>query len=112
MEMSKTMTHVMADKAKQTADQVGEKAGAMMHGAQDAAAQLGQRAQETMGAIKEAASGYVEQAQKKVASLGGTVEGQVKEWPFSALLLATGVGLLLGVVLAQRYRRVQSIDGT
>ena len=63
---------------------------------------LTHRAQEGLGTIKEAAAGYVEQGREKVETLGRTVGGQVKEWPLSSLLVATGVGLLLGVVLARR----------
>ena len=97
--MSNTMAREAADKAKESAGQVGARASAMMHGAQDVAADLTHRAQEGLGAIKEAASDYVEQGREKAAALGRTVEGQVKEWPFSAVLVAAGVGLVLGVVL-------------
>lgn len=100
--MSNTMAHEAADRAKASAGQVGEVASTMMHGAQETAANLGHRAQESFGAIKDAASGYIDQGREKAAALGRTVEGQVKEWPLSALLVATGVGLLIGVVLARR----------
>ena len=100
--MSNTMAREVADKAKESAGQVGERASAMMHGAQETAADLGHRAQESFGAIKDAASEYIDQGREKAAALGRTVEGQVKEWPLSALLVATGVGLLIGVVLARR----------
>ena len=100
--MSNTMAREVADKAKEAAGHVGETASAMMHGAQDMAADLTHRAQEGLGAIKEAASGYVEQGREKAEALGRAVEGQVKEWPLSALLIAAGVGLLIGVVVARR----------
>ena len=63
---------------------------------------MSHRARENFGAIKDAASGYIDQGREKAAAMGRTVEGQVKEWPLSALLVATGVGLLLGVILARR----------
>lgn len=100
--MRSSMTREATDRAKESAGQLGEKASAMMHGVQDAAADLTHRAQEGLGAIKEAASGYVEQGREKAEALGRTVEGQIKAWPLSSLLVATGVGLLLGIVLARR----------
>lgn len=100
--MASSMTREATDRAKESAGQLGEKASAMMHGAQDMAADLTHRAQEGLGAVKEAASLYVEQGREKAEALGRTVEGQVKEWPLSSLLVATGIGLLLGIVLARR----------
>jgi ElaB/YqjD/DUF883 family membrane-anchored ribosome-binding protein len=102
MNMSNTMTREVAGQAKESAVQVGERASAMMHGAQETAADLSHRAQESFGAIKDAASGYIAQGREKAAALGRTVEGQVREWPLSALLVATGVGLLLGIIFARR----------
>jgi ElaB/YqjD/DUF883 family membrane-anchored ribosome-binding protein len=100
--MSNTMAREAADKTKESAGQVREMASAMMHGAQETAANVGHRARKSFGAIKDATSGYIDQGRERAAALGRTVEGQVKQWPLSALLVATGVGLLIGVVLARR----------
>ena len=100
--MASSLTRAATDRAKESVGQLGEKASAMMHGAQEAAANLGHRAQEGLGAIKDAASEYIDQGREKAAALGRSVEEQVKEWPLSALLVATGVGVLIGVVLARR----------
>lgn len=100
--MASSLTREATDRVKESAAQLGEKAGAMMHGAQDMAADVTHRAQEGLGAVKEAASGYVEQGREKAEALGRTVGEQVKEWPLSSLLVAAGVGLLLGIVLARR----------
>ena len=100
--MASSMTREATDRARESAGQLGEKASAIMHGAQDVAADLTHRAQEGLGAIKEAASGYVEQGREKAEALGRTVGGQVKEWPLSSLLVATAVGVSLGIVLARR----------
>lgn len=100
--MSNSVTRDVADRTRESLSHAGERASAMMHGAQETAADLSQRAKEGMEVIRDAASGYIDQGREKVAGLGRTVEGQVKEWPLSALLIATGVGLLLGIVLARR----------
>lgn len=80
-----------AGKAKECAGQLGEKAQEVWHDAQ-----------ESLGAAKEAASGCIRQGREKVEALGRAVEGKVKEWPLSALLVAAGVGVLVGVVVARR----------
>lgn len=100
--MASSMTREATDWATESAGQLGEKASAMLHGAQDMAVDLTHRTQEGLGAIKEVASGYVEQGREKAEALGRTVRGQVREWPLSWLLVAAGVGLLLGIVLARR----------
>ena len=100
--MASSMTREATDRAKESAGQLGEKASSMMHGAQDVAADLTHRAQEGLGAIKDAASGYVEQGREKAEALGRTMGGQIKEWPLSSVLVAAGVGLLLGIILARR----------
>ena len=103
--MANPMLREVADKAMESAGQVGQKASAMMHGAQNTATDLSHRAHESLGTIKEAASGYIEEGRDRVKALGRTVGGQVQEWPLSALIVAAGVGLLIGVVLARRYSR-------
>ena len=79
--MSNTMTREAADKAKESAGQVGERASAMMHGAQDVAADLTHRAQEGLGAIKEAASGYVEQGREKAERWAARWKGRSRNGP-------------------------------
>jgi ElaB/YqjD/DUF883 family membrane-anchored ribosome-binding protein len=74
----------------------------VVHGAQDAAIDFARRAQEGLGAAKDVASRYVRQGRETVEALGRTVEGQVKEWPLSALLVAAGIGVLVGVFAARR----------
>ena len=103
--MANSMLRETTDKLRESAGQVGEKASAMAHVARDTATDLSHRAHESLGTIKEAASGYIEEGRDRVKALGRTVGGQVQEWPLPALIVAAGVGLLIGVVLARRYSR-------
>ena len=100
--MANSMLREVTDKVSESAGQVGEKASAMAHVAQDTATDLSRRARESLGTIKEAASGCIEEGRERVKTLGRTVGGQVQEWPLSTLIVAVGVGLLIGVVLARR----------
>lgn len=100
--MFRSMTRELGDKAKESAGQVGEKAGAMMHEVQEAAADWSHRAQQGFGAVQDAASSYIDQGQETVESLGRTMRGQFQGRPISALVAAAGIGVLLGVVLARR----------
>jgi ElaB/YqjD/DUF883 family membrane-anchored ribosome-binding protein len=74
----------------------------MMHDAQEAAVDFAHRAQEGLEGAKDAACGYVRHGREKAEALGRAVEGQVKEWPLSALLVAAGIGVVVGIVWARR----------
>jgi ElaB/YqjD/DUF883 family membrane-anchored ribosome-binding protein len=100
--MTRFMTSEVAGSAKKAAGQLTEKAGAMIHDTQDKVEELSNRAQESLDDARAATSHYVERGREKVESLARTVEGQVKAAPISALLLAAGVGLLMGVIFSRR----------
>jgi ElaB/YqjD/DUF883 family membrane-anchored ribosome-binding protein len=96
------MTREAADNAKEAAAQLTEKAGTMIRDAEDKVEELSNRAQESLDDARAAASRYVDRGRAKVESLAHAVEGRVKAAPLSTLLLATGVGLVLGVILSRR----------
>jgi ElaB/YqjD/DUF883 family membrane-anchored ribosome-binding protein len=87
---------------KECADGVGETAKAFMQGAQQTAKDLSQKSQEKFACLNDAASDYIDQGRKKVTELGETIGSQIKEYPLSALLVAAGVGLLIGIVAMRR----------
>jgi len=57
---------------------------------------LAQAAQERLGQSSENASGYLEQGQEKARQIRRTVEQFVREEPVKTVLIAAGVGLVLG----------------
>lgn len=57
---------------------------------------------DTVGIIRENASEYYQQGVKKAQSLEKSLETKIKENPLQALLIAAGVGFVLGAVWKRR----------
>ena len=53
-------------------------------------------AQEKIGQVSENAAEYVEQGRDKVHDVAGACEQYVRERPLRSILIAAGIGLLLG----------------
>ncbi|MGA2253618.1 MAG: hypothetical protein ABSG53_03075 [Thermoguttaceae bacterium] len=100
--MAHSTTSETMDKLQQSADQLGTNACGMMRSAQETAADWTQKAQDNLEALSNAASGYVEEGQKTAKALGRTVSQKVQESPVAALLLAAGLGILVGIMLKRR----------
>src|SRR5262245_27364906 len=61
----------------------------------EAAQDIGVQAKETMQA---AGTQVYEQGRESFQDLNRTIEGQIREWPLQALLVAGGIGVLLGLL--------------
>ncbi len=57
---------------------------------------------DTVGMIRDNASEYYQQGMKKAQSLEKSLETKIKENPLQALLIAAGVGFVLGAVWKRR----------
>jgi ElaB/YqjD/DUF883 family membrane-anchored ribosome-binding protein len=99
---AQTMERDMMSRVKECTDSVGETAKEYMQGAKQTAKDLGYKSQEQFDSLNKAASEYLDQGKKKAKELGETIGSQIKEYPLSALLVAAGVGLLIGVVAMRR----------
>jgi ElaB/YqjD/DUF883 family membrane-anchored ribosome-binding protein len=64
----------------------------------DKAQEIGTQAQEWGTHAKEAVSEYYEQGRESLQALPQTMEAQIRARPLQALLVAGGVGLLLGLL--------------
>jgi ElaB/YqjD/DUF883 family membrane-anchored ribosome-binding protein len=102
--MTYSATNETMEKAKEIADQWRGKASGIMRGAQETAGKWTHKVQDNLESLTDTASGYAKQGREKAEALGRTVSGQVQERPVSALLLAAGLGFLLGVFLLRRSR--------
>jgi ElaB/YqjD/DUF883 family membrane-anchored ribosome-binding protein len=87
---------------KEAGGQMGAKACGALQSAQETAGEWTQKAQGNLESLTKAASDYVEQGQRKAQELGRSVSGKVQERPAAALLVAAGLGFLLGVILKRR----------
>ncbi len=52
--------------------------------------------------IRDGAHEALENGQEALEHLGSTVRGQVRDRPLAALMIAGGVGLLLGILIDRR----------
>ena len=59
-------------------------------------------ANETMGSLKENAGEYYEQGVAKAKSLEEDLETRIKTHPIQSLLIALGLGFLVGLLLRRR----------
>ena len=65
-------------------------------GLRDVGGQVGDMAREQYEHLRESAQDYFEQGRAKAEEWTGNVESYVQEQPMKALLIAGGIGLLLG----------------
>jgi ElaB/YqjD/DUF883 family membrane-anchored ribosome-binding protein len=64
--------------------------------------QVRQTAQEKIEQMRQQASEYYEQGRERAREIQQNLEGYVQEKPIKALLIAGGIGLLLGVLWKRR----------
>jgi len=63
---------------------------------------LSEQIQEVGTQVKETVTEYYEQGLESLQDLNHTIEAQIRERPLQALLVAGGIGLLLGVLWQRR----------
>jgi len=56
----------------------------------------------TIEAVKENASKYYQQGVEKAKEVEKNLEGKIKEYPLKSLLIAVGVGALVGMLIKRR----------
>jgi len=77
-------------------DRLGKKARTVTKDLQEMGEIAKDAARETLGQLRENASEYCEVGQDKVQQAGRSFEQYVQERPIKSILIATGIGLLLG----------------
>ena len=71
-------------------------------GVRELGVQAKDMAKEKYGEARERAKGYYQQGKEKLGTYEETVEEYVRERPVKAILIAAGIGVLLGVLLGRR----------
>ena len=79
-----------------TSDQLGKQAMEVTKDLQKMGGIVRDAAQEKLGQVRENATEYYEQGRDKVHDLVGSVEQFVQQQPFKSVMIAAGVGWLLG----------------
>ena len=80
------------DSAQEAGAQVRDKA-------QEAGAQVRDKAQEMVRQGKEIASDYYQQGRQQMEAVENTLEDGIRAKPLQSVLIAAGIGMLLGLVL-------------
>ena len=79
-----------------TSDQLGKQAKEVTEDLQEMGETVRDAAQEKLGQVGEKAAEYCEQAQDKVHGVACACEQFVRERPLRSVLMAAGIGWLLG----------------
>lgn len=73
-------------------------AGQLKEKAQEVGSQVKAAAQEQLGRLRDTAGEYYEQGKEKAMEWEGNVEEYVRQQPLKSVLIAAGVGLVLGIL--------------
>ena len=87
---------------QEEATHFGEKASQAMHHIQEAGIEARRAAKQQFGQMRNAASEYLEQGRVQMQEMGQAVEHRIHEQPFRSLLMAAGLGFLLGIFWRRR----------
>jgi ElaB/YqjD/DUF883 family membrane-anchored ribosome-binding protein len=83
-------------------DAVTEQAANLRETAADRAAELRTAAAERAGQLRDTASEYYERGRERAMGLEQSLEERVREKPLQALLMAAGLGVLVGMFWNRR----------
>lgn len=95
-------TEARRDKTDETATRLWDRASETRDQVRERAQEVGGQAKELGNEAMEVASAYYEQGREKLREWEGTLETQLREKPLQSLLIAGGVGLLLGLLWRRR----------
>ena len=82
--------------------QLREKAAVLGHDVQELGKITKDLAQDTMGLLSENATGYYQQGMQQARKWEEGLEGRIRKNPIQSLLIAAGVGVILGAIWKSR----------
>src|SRR4051812_34829028 len=87
-----------AGQLRDTANQIGENLRNMGSQVRDQAQQVRDQATQKYNELRDQAGEYYDQGMQRAKEWEGSLEDYVREQPVKSLLIAAGVGMLLGVL--------------
>jgi ElaB/YqjD/DUF883 family membrane-anchored ribosome-binding protein len=78
-------------------DQLREKSSDIKHNLQEMGTAAKQAAREQLSGVRESMVGYYEQGRDKAIEFEHSLENRIREKPLSSVLVATGLGFLIGL---------------
>jgi ElaB/YqjD/DUF883 family membrane-anchored ribosome-binding protein len=76
--------------------------GAVKDVVQDAAGEFRRTAQERLSQARDSASHYLQEGRDRAMEVERAVESRIRHQPLQSLLIASGIGFLLGVLFVRR----------
>ncbi len=92
----------MVERVEETASNIRQKAGEAMDTAHNAASSAKQMAQDGMSQLQDTAADCYRQGRSRAEAVWKTLEEEVQQRPFRAVLIAAGCGLLVGALFTRR----------
>jgi ElaB/YqjD/DUF883 family membrane-anchored ribosome-binding protein len=99
---ARAVADVAAERVQEMKSQLSERAAKAMEGLQQAGSEVRAAAHEQLDVLRGTASECYEEGRKRVQQVGQTLEQRIRERPLSSLLIAAGVGCLLGLIWRRR----------
>ncbi len=87
-----------SEQASQTADQLKDKAAKVSENIRDVGGQVREAATQKYGEVKDQATQYYNQGRDAAEQWEQNLETYVQDKPLQAVMIAAGVGLLLGLL--------------
>jgi len=76
--------------------------GAVKDAVQDTASEIKRTAQEGLSQARDSASQYLQEGRERALEVERAVEKHIRHQPLQSLLIASGIGFLLGVLFVRR----------
>lgn len=83
-------------------ERVSGMAADLQHHAQEMGAQIKDVAEQKMNEVRDSAAQYYEQGRERAQVAAGDMENYIREQPTKSLLIAAGIGAVLGVLWVRR----------
>lgn len=100
--MSRMTDTSSAEQSGSVGQQMRENAAQLQQNLREMGSQVRDAASEKIGQLRDRASEYYEQGRRRAAEWEQNLESYVQEKPIQSLLIAAGVGMLLGIFWRRR----------
>ena len=92
----------MATEVLTKREAISERASAIAKDFKDVSTATKRVAADSVDAFRQTANDFLDEGRTKVRKVGESVQGKVQEQPVTSMLIAAGVGFLVGVLFARR----------
>jgi ElaB/YqjD/DUF883 family membrane-anchored ribosome-binding protein len=86
----------------QQPDGTPQGSGSLREAAREAAGELGRQVQQGLDHVRQRGPEYLDRGRQELETFGQSIERQVRRQPLASLLVAAGVGFVLGLLWRRR----------